>query len=59
MELLKTGAKLLFFRECRKKVCSRFTEVCNRFTLFLTGVGNTATLQQKQPQLCGTAQHKE
>ena len=36
-----------FFRQAGKEVCNAFTDVCNRFTLSLKAVLNTATLHQK------------
>gem|GEM_PF-5447872 len=36
-----------FFRQAGKEVRNAFTDVCNRFTLSLKAVLNTATLHQK------------
>ena len=45
--VLKTTANMPFFRQAGKEVCNAFTDVCNRFTLSLKAVLNTATLHQK------------
>lgn len=45
---------MLFFSQSGKEVCIACIEVCNRFTLFLTGDENTASLHQKSDDMSKT-----